>query len=329
MSNVEAPVSVPTVSLDSRSHNEGAEGISIHMDLPAPQLDEIRKTENCPVNKDVPGTADESQDAMKIAWRYQNLPKVEPLPVTSRFGHYYDVSKTMSPEMLHSAKSHSFFMPQENLFDQTFCNTEMTCDYSQLLQSIQRVIHQEGFDGTNPQKRQKNILRIGIQSLGSVLWGDDICTEEHPENMHSLTRFLYALRGLLRTSLSVCVITVPSHLIQNKAITVRVRCLSDTVLGLESFVGAERETNPLYKDYHGLLRVHQIPRLNSLISEMSDTKDLAFKLKRKLFTVERLHLPPDLSDTVSRSSKQDLAVSTKLLSSGCGTSAAGQKHLDF
>lgn len=38
---------------------------------------------------------------------------------------------------------------------------------------------------------------------------------------------------------------------QNKAITTRVRNLSDTVVGLESFIGSERETNPLYKDYHG------------------------------------------------------------------------------
>ncbi|EOA99498.1 Elongator complex protein 4 [Anas platyrhynchos] len=45
--------------------------------------------------------------------------------------------------------------------------------------------------------------------------------------------------------------------------------------------------------------------------------------------LQRLHLPPDLSDTVSRSSKQDLAESAKLLSSGCGAMAIGKKHLDF
>lgn len=36
----------------------------------------------------------------------------------------------------------------------------------------------------------------------------------------------------------------------------------------------------------GLLHVHQIPRLNSLICDVSDTKDLAFRLKRKQFIVE-------------------------------------------
>ncbi|KAM4617967.1 elongator complex protein 4 isoform 2-T2 [Discoglossus pictus] len=301
----------------------------ILQDLPAPLTDEVKKQGGGQIAKNVSEMSEDSQDAMKIAWRYQNLPKLESVPMSSRFGHYYDVSKTMSPEMLQSTKTHSFYLPQEVSFDLKHSTSEMTPGYKQLLECIQRTIHQEGFDGSNPQKRQKNVLRIGIQSLGSVLWGDDICTSDRPQNQHGLTRFLYALRGLLRTSLSVCLITVPAHLIQNKAITMRVRSLSDTVVGLESFIGSEKETNPLYKDYHGLLHVHQIPRLNCLISDVSDTKDLAFKLKRKLFTIERLHLPPDLSDTVSRSSKQDLAGSTKLLSAGCGAVSAGQKHLDF
>ncbi|XP_075423447.1 elongator complex protein 4 isoform X2 [Ascaphus truei] len=259
----------------------------ILQDLPAPLINEIPKQGDGVNTQAAAASAPDSQDTMKIAWRYQNLPQVQSVPIyPSRFGHYYDVSKTMPPEMLWAAKCHHFYLPQRMSWDQKLRVCKMACDYNPLLESIQRVIHQEGFDGSNPQKRQKNVLRIGIQSLGSVLWGDDICSEDHPQNLHSLTRFLYALRGLLRMSLSVCVITVPTHLIQNKAITLRVRNLSDTVVGLESFIGSERETNPLYKDYHGLLHVHQIPRLNSLISDVSDTKDLAFKLKRKLFTIE-------------------------------------------
>lgn len=205
----------------------------------------------------------------------------------------------------------------------------LTPGYMKLLHFIQNIIYEEGFDGSNPQKKQRNILRIGIQSLGLPLWGDDVCCSENCDSSHSLSKFLYILRGLLRTSLSACIITMPTHLIQNKAIIARVTNLSDTVVALESFVGSERETNPLYKDYHGLIHIRQIPRLNNLICDESDVKDLAFKLKRKLFTIERLHLPPDLSETVSRSSKQDLAESAKLLGSGCGTMAAGKKHLDF
>ncbi|NWU97003.1 ELP4 protein, partial [Upupa epops] len=311
-------------------HNLFVASAKVHPDyilkeLPAPLLDDTHKTELEEAVK-----SEESQDSMKIAWRYQNLPKMEASPTTStKFGHYYDVSKTMSPELLQAIKCHSFYLPEELSSQPTIKTRTMNSAYTRLLQSIQRVICQEGFDGSDPQKKQKNILRIGIQSLGSLLWGDDICSSDTPEDIHSLTKFLYVLRGLLRKSLSACIITVPAHLIQNKAIMERVTNLSDTVVGLESFIGSERETNPLYKDYHGLVHVHQIPRLNSLMCDVSDTKDLAFRLKRKLFSIERLHLPPDLSDTVSRTSKQDLAESAKLLSSGCGAMAIGKKHLDF
>lgn len=35
-------------------------------------------------------------------------------PTTSiKFGHFYDVSKKMSPELLQSIKWHSFFLPDE------------------------------------------------------------------------------------------------------------------------------------------------------------------------------------------------------------------------
>ncbi|KFQ33658.1 Elongator complex protein 4, partial [Mesitornis unicolor] len=252
--------------------------------LPTPLLDDTYRSKS----EETTGFKSEDfQDSMKIAWRYQNLPKIEASPTTStKFGHYYDVSKTMSPELFQSVKWHSFYLPEESSLPIEMKTCNMNSAYARLLQSIQRIIYQEGFDGSNPQKKQKNILRIGIQSLGSLLWGDDICSSDTPEDIHSLTKFLYVLRGLLRKSLSACIITVPAHLIQNKAIMERVTNLSDMVVGLESFIGSERETNPLYKDYHGLVHVRQIPRLNSLICDVSDTKDLAFRLKRKLFTIE-------------------------------------------
>ncbi|XP_043405269.1 elongator complex protein 4 isoform X2 [Chelonia mydas] len=262
-------------------------------ELPAPLFDDVHKNQ-VDEKETAIKSKPESQESMKIAWRYQNLPKIEVSPAASvRFGHYYDLSKTVSPELLQSIKWHRFFLPEEMSLHPEIKTCNMTCGYTKLLQSIQRIIYQEGFDGSYPQKKQKNILRIGIQSLGSVLWGDDVCCADNPEDIHSLTKFLYVLRGLLRMSLSACIITVPAHLIQNKAIMERVTNLSDTVVGLESFIGSERETNPLYKDYQGLIHVHQIPRLNSLICDVSGTKDLAFRLKRKLFTIEiSLQDPP-------------------------------------
>ncbi|KAB0352626.1 hypothetical protein FD754_017483 [Muntiacus muntjak] len=223
---------------------------------------------------------------------------------SSRFGHYYDISKRIPQELIETSKWHGFFLPEKisSTFNVEPCS--LTSGYVKLLQFIQNIIYEEGFDGSNPQKKQKNILRIGIQNLGSPLWGDDICCTENCDTSHSLTKFLYILRGLLRTSLSACIITIPTHLIQNKAVIARVTNLSDTVVGLESFIGSEKETNPLYKDYHGLIHIRQIPRLNNLIYDISDVKDLAFKLKKKLFTIEQLIVNQAASSS-SRSSLQE------------------------
>ncbi|XP_028812617.1 elongator complex protein 4 [Denticeps clupeoides] len=292
----------------------------ILQELPAPILDDVASVTSM---EDQAQSCDpDNPESMKIAWRYQNLPKVQTaLASSARFGHYYDVSKTMDADILQRSKIHMFFLPEE-AHSETGALSPMTEAYASLLKSIHGVIHKEGFDGATPQSKVRNIMRLGLHSLGSTLWGDDLCCREKPTHGHALTTFLYALRGLLRSSLTVAMVTIPSHLIQNRAVMGRITRLSDTAIALESFRGSDRETNPLYKDYHGLLHVRQVPHLNCLVCEVPDSKDLAFKLKRKQFTIERLHLPPDLSDTVSRVSKVDLAA-------GCGSIATGNKHLDF
>uniref|UniRef100_A0A672P3E3 Elongator complex protein 4 n=1 Tax=Sinocyclocheilus grahami TaxID=75366 RepID=A0A672P3E3_SINGR len=275
----------------------------IVQELPSPIVDDVAGMK---ISEGQSQPSDpENPDTMKIAWRYQNQPRVQPPAPPNPF------------TVLAVASAHpSFFHFQKRPL------LPLPVPYHALLKSIQTVIRKEGFDGSAPQSKVRNVLRLGLHSLGSVLWGDDVCCKDNPAHCHALTTFLYALRGLLRTSLSVAMVTVPSHLIQNRAVMGRIIRLSDTAIALESFRGSEKETNPLYKDYHGLLHVRQLPRLNCLSCEVPDTKDLAFKLKRKQFTIERLHLPPDLSETVSRVSKTELAA-------GCGNTATGNKHLDF
>ncbi|XP_034044593.1 elongator complex protein 4 [Thalassophryne amazonica] len=299
----------------------------ILQELPAPILDDIA------VNKPVEQhrlchNPQDNPDAMKIAWRYQNLPKVSTaLASSSRFGHYYDVSKTMEPEIRQAAKCHCFYLP-EHPMQSSPTHSPMLESYSALLKSLQEVINRQGFGLSTPMSTSRNVMRIGLHSLGSALWGDDLCCHDNPRHSHALTTFLYGLRALLRSSLAVAVVTVPSHLIENRALVGSITRLCDNAIALESFKGSERDTNPLYKDYHGLLHVRQVPHLNCLASQLPDHKDLAFKLKRKQFSIERLHLPPDLSDTVSRVSRGELA-GAAMMGSACGSGSSGNKHLDF
>ncbi|CAL8363333.1 unnamed protein product [Gadus morhua 'NCC'] len=304
-------------------------------ELPAPILDDIASHSPMEGRMQL-GGPHASQDAMKIAWRYQNLPKVQTaLASSSRFGHYYDVSKKMEPEIRQAANCHAFYLPEHS--------TESSAPHSPLLESYSALLSwgisyrrdsDGGFKGTAAHPfslaplaaKSRNVLRIGLPSLGSPLWGDDLCCRDNPAHGHALTTFLYGLRAVLRSSLSVAVLTIPSHLIQNRAVMGNITRLCDNAIALESFKGSDRETNPLYKDYHGLLHVRQVPRLNCLLTELPDHKDLAFKLKRKQFTIERLHLPPDLSETVSRVSRGELA-GAAATGTSCGSS--GNKHLDF
>ena len=62
----------------------------------------------------------------------------------------------------------------------------------------------------------------------------------------------------------------------------------------------------MYKDYHGLLTIHRLPSLGSLAPPaqlIQDPSQLVFKSKRTKFVIEKFHLPPDLSENVSRDSK--------------------------
>lgn len=120
--------------------------------------------------------------------------------------------------------------------------------------------------------------------------------------------------------------------------------MSDVVISLESFAGSTKETNPIFKDYHGLLHIKKLPAFNTLVNQESLFSDLAFKLRRKKFLIEVtqlnifqlyasiiqmissssnfqiLHLPPELGETTQR--EQDDV--------GCsGAVSSGRSKLDF
>ncbi|XP_022105745.1 elongator complex protein 4-like [Acanthaster planci] len=255
-----------------------------------------------------------SEDRMKIAWRYEHLPKHQSTPSTHRFGHFYDLSKSMPSDRLSSISCHCVPMNDES---------GSVSPYLRLFQHIEQQITEGGFSLLHKQSSNRNILRIAIHSLASPLWGEEQVVSQGVE----LCQFLHALRALLRNSLAVCVITMPTHLFADVAVIRRVERLCDTAVRLESFAGSDKEKNPVYKEYHGLFHIKQLPRLNSLSGHMPDTTDLAFKLKRKKLTIEKLHLPPELSETVSRP-QEDPVLSAIAPSLGCG-STGGRSKLDF
>jgi len=252
---------------------------------------------------------DSGNEKMKIAWRYQNKPKVHTSTTTGiQFGHHYDLTKVMNEN--HFDNSKLFFFNEENNSLHNDLTPLKNKEYFCLLQDIQHTIDEFN---KSQQKDEKNILRISVQSLGSPLWSENGGLRLSGEGYdQSLIQFFVSLRAKLRSTLAVGMITLPTYLFHDHAFVRRIERLADYVIRLESFAGSDK--NPAFKEYHGLLHLVQVPRLNSLVPAQAETPDLAFKLKRKKFTIERFHLPPDVGEPTKKEN-ENLGASK----SPCGT----------
>lgn len=92
---------------------------------------------------------------------------------------------------------------------------------------------------------------------------------------------------------------------QDERLIHRIRNIVDYSIELESFAGSDKETNPIFKEYHGLFYIRKISALNTLAACTPETHDLAFKLKRRQFVVEKLHLPPELQEASNKTDEQN------------------------
>ncbi|CAD7013079.1 putative elongator complex protein 4 [Ceratitis capitata] len=164
--------------------------------------------------------------------------------------------------------------------------------YQRFLNLIQSFAKEEKF--TTSTLVYRSLCRICITSLGSPLWYD----EDFSKN---ILKFLTILKGIVRNSISVCFITMPMNLIAKCDATLvpKIRNLVDYAIELESFSGSEYGTNPGFKEYNGLIHLRKITAVNTLTAYIPETYDLAFKLRRKKFVIEKLHLPPDLEENDS------------------------------
>ncbi|KAJ2784472.1 Elongator subunit elp4 [Coemansia javaensis] len=295
------------------------------------------------------------EDPMKIAWRYQSLPRVDEadgsgdaqrgaaapgVPFCERF----DLSLRISAAAVEAA--------QIDVLDAD-CIRRMAGGeqyggdmYQCVLDRVSGLID-GGFSSLQaaPPGADRNVLRISIQSLGSGFWrGSDSL---------SILRFLHRLRGILRYSYAVCMVSFPAHLYEDAGarlpIVRRVEHLCDAVIELESFEGARTTPSAIVarqarnaaaaaaaavQDYHGFVHIHKLPRLNSLTPSTGrlsllhtgggSANNLAFRLRRKRFSIETYHLPIE-GGVGERRTPADPASS----GGGCGSLSARADPLAF
>ncbi|XP_052860508.1 elongator complex protein 4 [Anopheles cruzii] len=238
-------------------------------------------------------TGPPSAEGMRIAFRYNQLTPVDSEQKSSQsLGHFFDLTKAMDPSTL-AGKDISYWSGDEPMQEADCAAGPFAIPhFASLLSYIHRKAKQPQFALNDSEDVAKNVFRICLHSVGSPLWYDRSFSKE-------LVHFLTILKSIVRNSLSVCFITVPFHLfrhLDDNHLCTKVTNLFDYSFGLEAFTGqTEEQANPLFKEYHGLLNITKITALNALAPFTPETRDLAFKLKRSKFVIEKLHLPPDLA----------------------------------
>lgn len=148
------------------------------------------------------------------------------------------------------------------------------------------------------------VCRILVDGIGSPL-----C--ELPSSL--LTTTLSQLKLMMRRLTScVCLLTLPPpppdyHHEPSDLLPESTRghfhFQSDCALRLIAFDEQHDSENPYFEDYAGLLQLLRLPRLNSFEPyNPLDSTEFGLKLfsGKRYLTVDKLALPPDLGETVSR-----------------------------
>ncbi|OLY81828.1 Elongator complex protein 4 [Smittium mucronatum] len=260
------------------------------------------------IDKQTPVSAEKSAD-MKIAWRYnKSNPVAVDLNVKTSgseqdtYCHEFDLSASMNEGEIENAD-----VDIVNVYDMVKNNT--VSGYSQLFSKISQFV-ENGYSSLDSSKQSgpRRIARISLHSIGSAIWQQASDKE--------ILEFFVGLKGLLRYSYAACMISIPSEAQGEKrkksGLLRRIEKHCDSVVELESFEGGYVEGSRLLKlqktktksneEYHGLFHIHKLPCLNSLVPPASklsilarsgggSTNNLAFRLRRKKFSIETYHLP--------------------------------------
>ncbi|TDL28367.1 PAXNEB-domain-containing protein [Rickenella mellea] len=239
--------------------------------------------------------------AIKIAWRYESMQKFQTTvdsptsPAQEEYCCSLDLTCRIPLDVVKASKASRQLL----CVDVASLNCDESYDY--LLEIIEEALRRAS---------DWYVLRLSIPSFASPFWGDPT-----PEK---ILCFLHSLRSALRTSPNACaLLTLPSHLCSEwggPGWVQKLGWLSDSCINLDSFTGKLLYSDPfmsaLFPSYHGLLRIHRLSSLYTLVppsdrfstlrglSSASSSSssggvgenNLAFKVTRKRFLFETLHL---------------------------------------
>lgn len=140
---------------------------------------------------------------MRIAWRYNALPKVEAEQRSGNQEHHFDLTKYITAETLAEQNItlfNEYDIDESASTDNVFHNKV----YGRILIALKTYIAKQLADD-----KPKNVLRISITSLGSPVWYNRYFSQD-------LCMFLTVLKAIVRNApAAVCCLTMPVHLLRH------------------------------------------------------------------------------------------------------------------
>ncbi|GAB4830089.1 Elongator subunit elp4 [Ancistrocladus abbreviatus] len=243
----------------------------------------------------------EQEKSLRIAWQYkkyfgEELRTLGKRDETHEYCNDFDLRKPMERHML-SGK----FVECMSTVDSTIDNLHEHC--SKFLAQNSRT------DGNN-----SCAGRIALHSLCAPQ-----C--EYFNKEWDMVSFLKSLKGMIRSSNAVAMITFPQSLL-SPSFSKRWQHLADTLLSVRAIPDEDKELAMLlmgYQDMVGLLNVHKVARINSQVPVILEASTFSIKLrKRRSLVLECLNQAP--IDSSSGSSYG---------TSGSCSSSSKQGNLEF
>lgn len=261
-----------------------------------------------------PSRDDTASPDMKIAWRYQSLKECDStvrradsvlLPVTP-LGHSFDLGRKHGelPKLM---------AERTLLID--LARLDAPCAYQAVWTAINDAVR----------KNQRfGLGRLVVGSLGAPGYWNCTCDTAQCGPVWLMRRVSHLIQETETTHPVVVLATIPAAHLSTQSIlmhgtehtppswTAAVENVSDAVLELKPLAGITRKSDPvggnsLLRDYDGFLVLRKpLRRTSSLRPILPETQNLAFKIKRRRFVVEKFHLPPSLDDTAGCSSSGNL-----------------------
>lgn len=200
---------------------------------------------------------------MKIAWRYSNLSGSDEVSSSNKNEFSFDLKNKLD---------------ESSRYRLTRSQSLKICTHNELFNELKSKIK------TKTKTNKQLVVIRNYATIDGEFDEKKFCT------------FLFKLKSLSRAKNQCFILTINSNYLSPL-----IRELSINIVDC-SFQIERLSENSVYKDYLGLIKINKLPKINSLnYQTTTETLEIGIQLKKsRILNVEKLFLPPELSDAPSR-----------------------------